>query len=442
MEIVDNAFLLLVPGAMAAGLASGLFWWSLAVALAVAFVLTVPVNRWLIGRGLGHAVVHHMHHALSRPYDLDMKRVSLVLVTPLLLAAVACAPEEDSADDTAAEPTPTAADQCDKENLPLLTHGTLTIGTDSPAFQPWFVDDDPTNGKGYESAVAYAVAEQLGFTADEVTLGEGPVQQLLQAGREELRLRHQPDLDQPRSGPRSSTSPTSYYDAAQAVVALKGSAGAEATSLADLHEPAPRRADRHHLADRDPRRDPAGTRTRSSSRAPTPPSRRCRTTRSTRSWPTCPTAFYISAVEIPNSVLVGQFQPDTGEQEEFGMLFEKGSELVPCVNEALADPEGRRHARPDRAAVALRRRGRPRAPVTGGRVAAERARARAPPAAEPRPHPLAGHRHRRDRRGVRRAPRWPSSSSPGWPTRPGDVLQLGAREGRRSRRSWRASGST
>jgi hypothetical protein len=63
MEIVDNAFLLLVPGAMAAGLATGLFWWSLAVALAVAFVLTVPVNRWLIQRGRGHAVVHEMHHA-------------------------------------------------------------------------------------------------------------------------------------------------------------------------------------------------------------------------------------------------------------------------------------------------------------------------------------------------------------------------------------------
>ena len=62
MEIVDNAFLLLVPGAMAAGLATGLFWWSLALALAVAFVLTVPVNRWMIERGLGHAVVHDMHH--------------------------------------------------------------------------------------------------------------------------------------------------------------------------------------------------------------------------------------------------------------------------------------------------------------------------------------------------------------------------------------------
>jgi hypothetical protein len=62
MEIVDNAVLLVVPGAMDAGLASWLFWASLAFALAVAFVLTVPVNRWMIGRGRGHAVVHAYHH--------------------------------------------------------------------------------------------------------------------------------------------------------------------------------------------------------------------------------------------------------------------------------------------------------------------------------------------------------------------------------------------
>jgi hypothetical protein len=61
MEVVDNAFILLVPGAMAAGLADGLFWWSLAVSLAVAFVLTVPVNRLLIARGRGHAVMHELH---------------------------------------------------------------------------------------------------------------------------------------------------------------------------------------------------------------------------------------------------------------------------------------------------------------------------------------------------------------------------------------------
>jgi hypothetical protein len=61
MELVDNAFILIVPGAIAAGLSEGLFWWSLLLSLAIAFVVTVPVNRWLIVRGRGHAVVHGLH---------------------------------------------------------------------------------------------------------------------------------------------------------------------------------------------------------------------------------------------------------------------------------------------------------------------------------------------------------------------------------------------
>ena len=61
MEVIDNLFILAVPGALAAGLADGLFWWSLIVSLVVAFLVTVPVNRWLIQRGMGHAVVHALH---------------------------------------------------------------------------------------------------------------------------------------------------------------------------------------------------------------------------------------------------------------------------------------------------------------------------------------------------------------------------------------------
>ena len=61
MELVDNAFILFVPGALAAGLADGLFWWSLALSLVIAFFLTVPVNRALIARGRGHAVMHELH---------------------------------------------------------------------------------------------------------------------------------------------------------------------------------------------------------------------------------------------------------------------------------------------------------------------------------------------------------------------------------------------
>jgi Domain of unknown function (DUF4396) len=61
MELVDNAFIVVVPGALAAGLSDALFWWSLAVSLAIAFAVTVPVNRALIARGRGHAVIHGLH---------------------------------------------------------------------------------------------------------------------------------------------------------------------------------------------------------------------------------------------------------------------------------------------------------------------------------------------------------------------------------------------
>ena len=71
MEIADNAFVLAVPGAIHAGLNTGLFWWSLLVSLAVAFTVAWPVNKWLIGRGKGHAVVHQ-HHAHHDHSDHDM----------------------------------------------------------------------------------------------------------------------------------------------------------------------------------------------------------------------------------------------------------------------------------------------------------------------------------------------------------------------------------
>jgi polar amino acid transport system substrate-binding protein len=256
-----------------------------------------------------------------------------VAALPLLLAAVACAPE----DDTSASGGPTASPttgQCDKDGLPLRSDGTLTIGTDSPAYEPWFVGNEPKNGKGFESAVAYAVADQLGFSADEVTWVKVPFNSSYAPGDKAFDF----DINQISiSAKRAQAVDFSdgYYSAAQAVVALKGTAGAEATSLADLKglRLGAQTGTTSLTAIRDviaPDDDPVVFEDTNAAK------QALQNDQVDAILADLPTAFYITAVEIPKSTIAGQFQPETGEQEQFGMLFQKGSELVPCVNEALA----------------------------------------------------------------------------------------------------------
>src|SRR4051812_6350861 len=96
-----------------------------------------------------------------------MTRRPALLAVPLLVLTAACAPQDDSSSASGSD-SPSAA-SCATAQLPLKKSGTLTVATDSPAFEPWFVNNDPTNGKGFESAVAYAVADRLGFSKDQVT---------------------------------------------------------------------------------------------------------------------------------------------------------------------------------------------------------------------------------------------------------------------------------
>ena len=108
--------------------------------------------------------------ARGEDYDPRMSivrsRSRLVLAAAAsLLVLTACAQEEEPSGSSGTAP---AGNDCAVDQLPLQESGRLTIGTDSPAFEPWFVDNDPTNGKGFESAVAYAVADRLGFSDDQV----------------------------------------------------------------------------------------------------------------------------------------------------------------------------------------------------------------------------------------------------------------------------------
>ncbi|CAB4701664.1 MAG: transporter substrate-binding domain-containing protein [Actinobacteria bacterium] len=264
------------------------------------------------------------------------RSAALASLVPLLVLAAACAPADDeSAADPSTDSTASvSADACETDQLPLLTDGTLTIGTDSPAYEPWFVDNDPTNGEGYESAVAYAVAEQLGFSADEVTWVTVPFNTSYKPGAKPFDF----DINQISITPsRAKVVDFSdgYYAAAQAVIALKGSPVSEISSIADLAD--------YNLGAQ------TGTTSLSAITDIIKPANDPLVFEDTNAAKQAlnngqvdailadlPTAFYISAVEISGSEIVGQFQPETGEQEEFGMLFEKGSELVPCVDAALA----------------------------------------------------------------------------------------------------------
>jgi polar amino acid transport system substrate-binding protein len=265
-------------------------------------------------------------------------RRSALLAAPLLLAALACAPVDEGETETEATETPTetteAAEECAPDTLPLKTEGQLTIGTDSPAYEPWFVDNDPSNGEGFESGVAYAVAEELGFSRDQVTWVKVPFNTSYAPGEKKFDF----DINQISITPARAEAvdfSDGYYSAAQAVIAPKGSDAADATSVEDLKD--------IRLGAQ------TGTTSLTAVRDVIQPTQQPLVFEDTNAAKQAlandqvdaivadlPSAFYITAVEIPDSTIVGQFQPAEGETEEFGMLFEKGSDLVPCVNQALA----------------------------------------------------------------------------------------------------------
>jgi polar amino acid transport system substrate-binding protein len=254
------------------------------------------------------------------------------LTLSVLVGGAACAPEEDepSASESSASPA-----SCAKGDLPLVKPGTLSIGTSSPAYPPWFSDNDPSNGKGYESAVAYAVADQLGFAPDEVTWLNVPFNNSYKPGPKNFDF----DINQVSITPaRAEVVDFSdgYYSAAQGVIALKDNPAADATGLDDLKglKLGAQTGTTSLTAIREVIQPDQAPAVYPDTNAAT---QALKNGQVDAILADLPTAFIIAATELSNDgTVVGQFQPETGQQEEFGMLFEKGSGLVPCVNEALA----------------------------------------------------------------------------------------------------------
>jgi polar amino acid transport system substrate-binding protein len=248
-----------------------------------------------------------------------------------LLLALGCAPQSSS---TATDTSPASQSPADCAQGKTLKPGVLTVGTDSPAYDPWFRNNDPTNGKGYESAVAYAVAKQLGFDASSVTWVKEPFNKSYAPGDKNFDF----DINQISITPQRAkvvTFSDGYYTAAQALIALKDSPASKATTLAELKG--------YKLGAQ------TGTTSLTAIREDIQPTSEPLVFDDTNVAKQAllnhqvdaivadlPTAFYITAVEIPQATIVGQFQQQSGTPEQFGMLFQKDNALAGCVNSALA----------------------------------------------------------------------------------------------------------
>ena len=254
-------------------------------------------------------------------------RILLVLAAMVL---VACGDDEDSSSTSASGDATASAESCSKDQLQTFKDGVLTIGTDQPAYPPYFSDDDPTNGKGFESAVAYAIAEELGFARDEVEWKVVPFNASYAPGPKEFDF----DVNQisitPKRAERVDFS-SPYFEAPQAIVVPPGSDLAP-ESLSDLADV--------KLGVQ------VGTTSLDAVSEAIKPSEQPQVFNDSNDVVQAlkqervegvvvdlPSAFYVTAAQVEGAKIVGQFAAPGGD--EWGALLEKDSPLTPCVSRAV-----------------------------------------------------------------------------------------------------------
>lgn len=258
-----------------------------------------------------------------------LTRVGLfvMLIAAAALVATGCGKKEEKAT-TAGE---VSAEQCQKDNLETFKPGVLTVGTDKPAYPPYFEDDDPSNGKGFESAVAYAVATKLGFEQSDVKWAVVPFNSSYAPGAKKFDFdinQISKNADREKAVDFSST----YYTTPQAVVAPKGSKFADASSLADLKDAT--------IGVQ------VGTTSLDAVKSEIDPSSSPKVFNDSNDVVMAlkqkqvdavvvdlPSALYLTAAQVPSATVVGQFSAPGGDN--WGVTLAKGSSLTKCVSWAI-----------------------------------------------------------------------------------------------------------
>ena len=266
-----------------------------------------------------------------------MRRIIVAAAATTLIGSVVAACGSTSSSSTASggssSSAASAANTCTKSGIQneLYTKGVLTVATDNPVFTPWFVKNKPSNGQGYESAVAYAIARQLGFSNSQVVWVTEPFSSSYAPGPKKFDF----DINEISYTPQRAQAVTfsnSYYDVQQAIVALKGTPIVTQHTAADLKKYA--YGDQvgttgltYITNNIQPTQQPRVFDTLSQAAAALEAHRIDALVTDT------PTAQYMSSAQLKHAVLVAQF-PSVGEH--YGLLFHLGNPLVTCVNKAIA----------------------------------------------------------------------------------------------------------
>ncbi len=258
-----------------------------------------------------------------------MHRLTGVLCALALVPAAmtACAPADDQP--AASSSASASADSCTKDNLTTLKPGTFTVATDQPAYAPWFSDDDPTNGKGFESAVAYAVANELGYARENVTWIRVPFNAAIAPGPKQFDADlNEFSITDERKQAVDFSSP--YYDVTQSVVALKSSPAAGVTTvdgLKGLKLGAQVGSTSYTAAQKI---DPGVAVFNNNDDAKAA----LANGQIDGLVVDLPTAFQIQA-ELTDGKIVGQMTAGSDKPEQFGIVLDKGSPLTACVSRAV-----------------------------------------------------------------------------------------------------------
>jgi polar amino acid transport system substrate-binding protein len=256
-----------------------------------------------------------------------MRFVPVTVLVAAALAVTACAPQEST---SAADPT---GGPCSPDQLQTLEPGTLTLATDPTAYEPWMVGNDPVNQQGYESAVAYAVADELGYASTDVTWTRVPFNAALQPGDKPFDFDiNQFAITDERAQVADFSSP--YYTVTQVVVATTDSPAAGVTKVADLRG-------LRLGAQAGTAGFRAVTDVIKPDSAPIAFDTRDEATLALQNGQVdaivvdLPAAFSIVSAVLSGGVLVGQVPDSADPADQFGLLLEKGSPITSCVSQAV-----------------------------------------------------------------------------------------------------------